>query len=95
MAQNTYPSSPPPHHHYPHHPHIRLGGESLCVAQNTYAVGWFQGSALNTVFGLQLSFSRMGSTVNMNVMQPLYKSLQGTMHGSPGYRVLGVALGIG
>ena len=35
-----------------------IGGESLGVAQNTYAASWFRGSALNTVFGLQLSISR-------------------------------------
>ena len=39
----------------------RIGGESLCVAQNTYAVKWFQGKELNMVFGLQLSFSRVVS----------------------------------
>lgn len=38
-----------------------IGGESLCVAQNTYAVKWFQGKELNMVFGLQLSFSRVVS----------------------------------
>ena len=36
-----------------------IGGESLCVAQNTYAVKWFSGRELNMVFGLQLSFSRV------------------------------------
>ena len=40
-----------------------LGGESLCVAQNTYAVSWFKGRELNAVFGLQLSFSRAVCTV--------------------------------
>lgn len=49
-----------------------IGGESLAVAQNTYIVSWFHGRELNMVFGLQLSFSRVGSTVNMNVMGPLY-----------------------
>ncbi|XP_047130283.1 major facilitator superfamily domain-containing protein 1 isoform X1 [Hydra vulgaris] len=53
-----------------------IGGESLAVAQNTYAVSWFKGRELNMVFGLQLSFSRIGSTVNMNVMAPLYMFLQ-------------------
>lgn len=37
----------------------RIGGESLAVAQNTYAVKWFKGRELNMVFGLQLSFSRV------------------------------------
>lgn len=52
---------------------LRIGGESLAVAQNTYAVSWFKGKELNMVFGLQLSFARLGSTVNFNVMGPLYK----------------------
>lgn len=38
---------------------FRLGGENLSVAQNTYAVSWFQGRELNMVFGLQLSFARV------------------------------------
>ena len=40
---------------------ISIGGESLAVAQNTYAVSWFKGAELNMVFGLQLSFSRVVS----------------------------------
>ena len=31
-----------------------MGGESLSVAQNTYASAWFRGDALNMVFGLQV-----------------------------------------
>ncbi|GFN73909.1 major facilitator superfamily domain-containing protein [Plakobranchus ocellatus] len=69
-----------------------IGGESLAVAQNTYAVKWFQGKALNMVFGLQLSFSRVGSTVNMNVMQPIYDYIDQSTHG---YKCLGIALFVG
>ncbi|KAH3812738.1 major facilitator superfamily domain-containing protein 1-like [Dreissena polymorpha] len=69
-----------------------IGGESLAVAQNTYAVKWFQGRELNMVFGLQLSFSRVGSTVNMNVMQPLYTFIE---KWSTGYKCLGIALLVG
>ncbi|KAL3847679.1 hypothetical protein ACJMK2_018576 [Sinanodonta woodiana] len=69
-----------------------IGGESLAVAQNTYAVKWFQGRELNMVFGLQLSFSRVGSTVNMNVMQPIYTFVSQTFHG---YKCLGVVLFVG
>jgi MFS family permease len=36
-----------------------IGGESLAVAQNTYAVAWFFGKELNLVFGLQLSIARL------------------------------------
>lgn len=67
-----------------------IGGESLCVTQNTYAVSWFKGKELNMVFGLQLSLSRVGSTVNMNTMKPLYDHLASFM--GIGHRTLGVAL---
>ena len=50
-----------------------IGAESLAVAQNSYAVLWFKGKELNMVFGLQLSFARLGSTVNFWVMEPVYK----------------------
>ncbi|XP_043262920.1 major facilitator superfamily domain-containing protein 1-like [Colletes gigas] len=49
-----------------------IGSESLAVAQNNYAVLWFKGKELNMVFGLQLSFARLGSTVNFLVMDPVY-----------------------
>lgn len=66
-----------------------IGGESLAVAQNTYAVRWFQGKELNMVFGLQLSFSRIGSTVNMNIMGIFYDMF--TVN-NPGYKGLGLTL---
>ncbi|XP_012278627.1 major facilitator superfamily domain-containing protein 1 [Orussus abietinus] len=50
-----------------------IGAESLAVAQNSYAVLWFKGKELNMVFGLQLSFARVGSTVNFLAMEPVYK----------------------
>lgn len=52
-------------------PTFRIGGESLAVAQNTYAVSWFKGKELNLVFGLQLSMARIVSTANLTiVMKP-------------------------
>ena len=71
-----------------------IGGESLAVAQNTYAVGWFKGNELNMVFGLQLSFSRVGSTVNMNIMQPIYSRFTEIFPEPTGesYKVLGYSL---
>ncbi|KER22066.1 transporter, major facilitator family protein [Opisthorchis viverrini] len=68
-----------------------IGGESLCVAQNTYIGEWFPASELNFVFGLQLSMARLGSTVNMNTMQLLYKSI-GPYFGITGHLRLGTAL---
>jgi hypothetical protein len=65
---------------------ISIGGESLAVAQNTYAVTWFIGKELNLVFGLQLSIARLGSTVNMLVMGPIYNALS---HNKSGHEVLG------
>ncbi|KAM4693331.1 lysosomal dipeptide transporter MFSD1 isoform 2-T2 [Discoglossus pictus] len=71
-----------------------IGGESLAVAQNTYAVSWFKGKELNLVFGLQLSMARVGSTVNMNVMGLVYARVQEFM-GSAGHTTLGITLLIG
>ncbi|CAO2612930.1 Major facilitator superfamily domain-containing protein 1, partial [Lemmus lemmus] len=71
-----------------------IGGESLAVAQNTYAVSWFKGKELNLVFGLQLSMARIGSTVNMNLMGWLYTKIE-TSLGSAGHLTLGVTLMIG
>ena len=71
-----------------------IGGESLAVAQNTYIVSWFRGRELNMVFGLQLSFSRVGSTVNMNIMGPLYSYISQQTdytHGKE-YKILGWTL---
>ncbi|KAK2155682.1 hypothetical protein LSH36_233g01003 [Paralvinella palmiformis] len=66
-----------------------IGGESLCVAQNNYAVNWFKGRELNMVFGLQLSFSRVGSTVNMNTMKRIYALISQFVKG---YVCLGISL---
>ena len=52
-----------------------VGGESLNMALNTYTVTWFRDSELNMVFGFQLSISRVGSTVNFLVMEPLYRKI--------------------
>lgn len=73
---------------------LRIGGESLAVAQNNYAVLWFKGKELNMVFGFQLSFARVGSTVNFNVMEPLYKYVQNHIS-VPDYQVLSIVLFIG
>jgi len=45
-----------------------LGGESLSVSQSTYAARWFTGKELALAFGITLSFSRVGSAVNFNMM---------------------------
>lgn len=58
-----------------------IGGESLASAQNAYAVAWFFGKELNFVFGLQLSFARVGSIVCMNTILLIYKSLDPSMTG--------------
>ncbi|OWK52091.1 Major facilitator superfamily domain-containing protein 1 [Lonchura striata] len=71
-----------------------IGGESLAVAQNTYAVSWFKGKELNLVFGLQLSMARIGSTVNMNIMGWIYSRVQDLL-GYAGPSTLGLALLIG
>jgi MFS family permease len=60
-----------------------VGGESLAVAQNTYTAARFTGSALNMVFGLQLSIARLGSTANFQVVGPLYHYFRATMEKNP------------
>ena len=52
-----------------------IGGESLAVAQNTYAVSWFKNKELNMVFGLQLSIARVGSTTNFVTMVGIYNQV--------------------
>lgn len=50
------------------------------------------GKELNLVFGIQLSFSRVGSTVNMVSMGPIYDWLG---QGNGGHKALGAALWVG
>jgi MFS family permease len=68
---------------------LGIGSESLAVAQNAYAVTWFFGRELNLVFGLTLSVARLGSTINMNVMVPIYEAVSKTKSGKD---ALGTAL---
>lgn len=76
--------------------YLRIGAESLAVAQNSYAVLWFKGKELNMVFGLQISFARIGSTVNFLTMQPLYNLVDKYFHGGNSRsEVLGIVLFIG
>jgi len=48
-----------------------LGGESLSVSQSTYTAKWFKGKELALAFGIALSFSRVGSAINLNIMPRL------------------------
>ncbi|XP_054714124.1 major facilitator superfamily domain-containing protein 1-like [Uloborus diversus] len=66
-----------------------VGGESLAVAQNTYAVSWFSGKELNMVFGLQLSLARVGSTVNLILTPEIYDTMSQRFSD---YTLLGVTL---
>ena len=52
-------------------------------------MSWFKNKELNMVFGLQLSFARVGSTVNFNVMVPIYKAVNNHFSG---HQTLGVTL---
>jgi len=63
----------------------------LAVAQNNYAVLWFKGKELNMVFGFQISFARVGSTVNFIVMEPLYRYIKNQIN-VPNYQCLSIAL---
>ncbi|XP_014248154.1 major facilitator superfamily domain-containing protein 1-like [Cimex lectularius] len=66
-----------------------IGGESLAVAQNYYAVQWFKGKELNMIFGLQLSFARVGSMVNFLSMSKIYEHVHEYFKGR---EALGVTL---
>lgn len=66
----------------------------MAVAQNSYAVLWFKGKELNMVFGFQLSFARLGSTVNFIVMEPLYRYVKKHLN-IPNYQSLSVVLLVG
>lgn len=63
------------------------------MAQNSYAVLWFKGRELNMVFGLQLSISRVGSTVNFWVMGYLYDLVK--QSNLDGTQILGAVLFLG
>ncbi len=69
-----------------------VGGESLAVAQNTYAVAWFKDN-LNMVFGLQLSVARAGSSVNFWTVGKLFHYIEDSV-GTTGLHALGITLGI-
>ena len=62
------------------------------MAQNAYAVSWFKNKEINMVFGLQLSFARVGSTVSFNVMVPIYDAVTDYITHSKGHTTLGLTL---
>ena len=68
-----------------------IGGESLAVAQNTYASAWFKGKALNMVFGFQLSFARVGSYANFLIVGQIFSYLNEKL-GYSGINALGWTL---
>lgn len=70
---------------------FRMGAESVNIAQNSYIVMWFSGNALNLLFGLQWSFSQLGSTVNSLTMGNVYKLASEALNDT-GHECLGIAL---
>lgn len=53
-----------------------LGGECMTVAQSTIVSQWFKGKELAFAFGLNLSISRLGSTLN-GLIEPTYAAEHG------------------
>jgi len=51
-----------------------LGGESLTVAQNTFTARWFAGKNIAVFFGVVVSVSRIGSSINFAVTPLLAQS---------------------
>merc|ERR1712242_50755 len=61
-----------------------LGGESLITARSAYCVAWFSGSILNLAMGIALTVTRLGSTVSINLLGPMYESFQQHSQNSSG-----------
>lgn len=61
-----------------------LGGESLITARSAYCVAWFSGSILNLAMGIALTVTRLGSTVSINLLGPMYESFQQHSQNSTG-----------
>merc|ERR1712178_236418 len=53
-----------------------LGGESLITERSAYCVAWFSGSILNLAMGIALTVTRLGSTVSINLLGPMYEFFQ-------------------
>ncbi len=68
-----------------------LGGENLAVAQNCYVTVWYKPHEMNFIFGLTLSMARIGSTVNLNTMVPIYNAA-GRAFGVKHWTQMGAAL---
>ena len=61
-----------------------LGGESLITARSAYCVAWFSGSILNLAMGIALTVTRLGSTVSINLLGPMYENFQQNSQNSTG-----------
>lgn len=70
---------------------FRVGAESINAAQNSYTFMWFGGKALNTLFGLQWSFTQVGSTINALSMEKIHKLVL-EMTDFSSYECLGIVL---
>jgi len=69
-----------------------LGGESIHVAQKSFAVKWFHENELNLVFGLLSSSALLGSSINQLSMTPIYEF---TSQFEYGYKCLAFTILIG
>ena len=54
-----------------------LGGESLCVAQDTIISNWFMKRNMALTLGVKLSVSRLGSVAN-DYSEPLFDAITGS-----------------
>lgn len=69
-----------------------MASDVIAIVQGNYAIAWFKTTDLNLVFGIQLTLSRLGSTVNYWVMEPLYQWAKGSFKE---YEAIGMAILIG
>ena len=71
-----------------------LGGGTTAVAGSTYGAKWFSAKEVNFVFGLQISIARLGSSVCMLIMHPVFLLIGQILPSSlnSGSQALGVTL---
>ena len=52
-----------------------VGAENLFVAQSKYAGRWFKGRKISIIVSVMFTFTRLGSTLDFNLTQPIYNTL--------------------
>ncbi|MEN2498064.1 MAG: Major facilitator superfamily domain-containing protein 1 [Marteilia pararefringens] len=72
---------------------LGLGTDSLATIQNAYTIHFFDSKNLNFLFGIHLTFLRLGSVLALNIQEPLYVHF-GKVFDLHGYKLLGFTINI-